>query len=115
MGTRKRAPEAFSFQPFENLKDIIEHKRITVSVKPAVKEKHEHISDDEVFTAAMKEVREIKEFRQIAVQPKKVVTGSRHNPARHETLQILKDITNGHIAINLPDTQEYVEWSNPDY
>src|SRR5208282_1077505 len=115
MGTRKRAPEAFSFQPFENLKDIIEHKRIAAPVKPAAKEKREHDSDDEIFAAAMKEVHEIKEFRQIAVNAKKVVLRSRQNPPGHDALQILKDVTNGHIAINLPDTQEYVEWSNPVY
>jgi DNA-nicking Smr family endonuclease len=115
MGTKKRASEAFSFQPFENLKDIIEHKRIAVTVKPAAEENCEHDSDDEVFAAAMKEVREIKEFRQIAVHPKKVTPLSRHNPPRHDALQILKDVTSGHIAINLPDTQEYVEWSNPVY
>ena len=115
MGTKKRAPEAFSFQPFENLKDIIEHKRIAVAVKPAAEEKHEHDSDDEIFAAAMKEVREIKEFRQIAVQPKKVPPLSRRKPQSHDVLQILKDVTNGLIAVNLPDTQEYVEWSNPVY
>ncbi len=113
MGSRKRPPETFSFQPFENLKEIIEHKRIAVAVKPAAEEKRD--SDDEVFAVAMKEVREIKEFRQIAVHPKKIVPRSGHNTPRHDALQILKDITNGHIAINLPDTQEYVEWSNPDY
>ncbi len=115
MGTKKRAPEAFSFQPFENLKDIIEHKRIAIAVKPAGEHNFECDSDEEVFAAAMKEVREIKEFRQIAVHPKKVVPGCRHNPPRHDALQILRDVTNGHIAINLPDTQEYVEWSNPVY
>ncbi|HKN19408.1 MAG TPA: Smr/MutS family protein [Dissulfurispiraceae bacterium] len=115
MGTKKRAPEAFSFQPFENLKDIIERRRIAVAVNRAAEEKVEYDSDDEVFAAAMKEVREIKEFRQIAVQPKKVVPRFRHNPPGHDALQILKDVTSGHIAINLPDTQEYVEWSNPVY
>src|SRR5208283_5177749 len=115
MGTRKRAPEAFSFQPFQNLKDIIEHNRIPVAVTPAAEEKQNHDSDDEVFAAAMKEVREIKEFRQIAVKPKKVDTRPRHYSPRHDALQILKDVTDGRIAINLPDTQEYVEWSNPVY
>jgi|SRR5208283_2519221 len=115
MGTRKRAPEAFSFQPFQNLKDIIEHNRIPVAVTPAAEEKQNHDSDDEVFAAAMKEVREIKEFRQIAVHPKKDVGRYRHNTPRHDALQILKDIINGHSAINLPDTQEYVQWSNPAY
>ncbi len=115
MGARKRAPEAFSFQPFENLKDIIEHKRIAFAVKPAAEEKFEHCSDDEVFAAAMKEVREIKEFRQIAVRAKNDSRCSGHNTPRRDALQILKDVTNGTVAINLPDTQEYVEWSNPAY
>ena len=115
MGTRKRAPEAFSFQPFENLKDIIEHKRIAVVAKPAAEEKYEHDSDDEVFAAAMKEVHEIKEFRQITVHQKNIVPGCSQTPPRHDALQVLKDVTDGHVAINLPDTQEYVEWSNPAY
>ncbi|HXW69043.1 MAG TPA: Smr/MutS family protein [Dissulfurispiraceae bacterium] len=115
MGTKKRAPEAFSFQPFENLKDIIEHKRIAVAVKPAAEEKFANDGDDELFAAAMKEVREIKEFRQIVVCPKKVAPRFRHNPPGHDALQVLKDVTSGHVAMNLPDTQEYVEWCNPVY
>lgn len=115
MANKKRAPETFSFQPFENLKEIIECKKITVSVKPASGKKHEHPSDEELFADAMKEVHEIKEFRQMPVHPKKVPPRSWHNPASYDALQILKEVTCGRVPINLPDTQEYVEWVNPAY
>jgi len=115
MNTRKRTQETFLFHPFENLKDIIENKRVGADCKGPAEKITDPPEDDEVFAAAMKEVREIKEFRQMAVHPKKNAPLSRHNPPRHDALQILKDVTNGRIAINLPDTQEYVEWSNPVY
>src|SRR5208283_4725618 len=115
MNTRKRTQETFLFHPFEKLKDIIENKRVAAAGKCPAEKITDPPDDDEVFAAAMKEVREIKEFRQIAVHPKKVAPVSRPNLSRHDALQILKDVTSGHIAIHLPDTQEYVEWSNPVY
>jgi DNA-nicking Smr family endonuclease len=115
MGSKKRAPETFSFHPFENLKDIIAHKSITVADKCAVEKTVEHASDEELFAAAMKEVLEIKEFRQIPFRPKKVDSRVRCNPPGHDALQILRELVRGNVPINLPDTQEYVEWVNPDY
>jgi DNA-nicking Smr family endonuclease len=115
MSNKKRAPETFSFQPFENLKKIIECKKITAAAKPVPEKKHEHPSDEELFADAMKEVHEIKEFRQLPVHPKKVPTQSRHSPGGYDVLHVLKEVTRGRVPINLPDTQEYVEWVNPAY
>ncbi len=63
----------------------------------------------------MKEVREIEEFRQIPVRYNRVVFRCRRNNSRCNELLILDEIIKGRVTINLPDTQEYVEWVNPAY
>jgi DNA-nicking Smr family endonuclease len=117
MGTNKRAPQAFSFRPFEDLKEIIERKGIAAAGKPAADKKDEQGSDEDedLFAVAMKEVREIKEFRQLPVRYAKAVPCFNHNRRGPDALHILDEITRGRVPINLPDTQEYVEWVNPAY
>jgi DNA-nicking Smr family endonuclease len=115
MSSKKSAPGTFSFQPFENLKAIIDSRKITVPVKPAAEKKREDPSDDELFKDAMKEVNEIQEFRQLPVRPKKISPRLGNNAVCPDALHILKEVTRGSVPINLPDTQEYVEWVNPAY
>src|SRR5271169_296080 len=115
MGSKKRAPDTVSFHPFENLKEIIESKRIACAGVPSKEEKKERLSDEELFAAAMKEVREIEEFRQIPVQAKKIVPMSGRHIRRYDAVQALEEVVKGRVPINLPDTQEYVEWVNPAY
>ncbi|MBF0557373.1 MAG: Smr/MutS family protein [Nitrospirae bacterium] len=115
MGSKKRAPESFSFHPFENLKDAIGRKIIASAPAPSAEKREEHCSDEDLFTAAMKEVREIKEFSQMPVQPARVVPRSRHASPGPDAMQILEAVAKGRAPINLPDTQEYVEWVNPAY
>ncbi|MGD0283404.1 MAG: Smr/MutS family protein [Dissulfurispiraceae bacterium] len=115
MGTNKHAPETFSFRPFEDLKEIIERKRITVAGKHSTEKKYEHDSDEDIFAVAMKEVREIKEFREMPVRYATVAPCFSLNRRGPDALHILNEITSGRIPINLPDTQEYVEWVNTAY
>jgi len=115
MGARKQSPETFSFYPFENLKEKIDSTKISVGSKPAVKKDDEQPSDEELFAAAMKEVNEIKEYRQIKVHPKRTVPLISHKQHSTDELRILERVTRGLMPINLPDTQEYVEWVNPSY
>ncbi len=115
MGSKKRAPETVSFHPFQNLKEIIERKRIAGAVDPSKVEKPERLSDEELFAAAMKEVREIEEYRQIPVQPKKIVPMCGCRIRRYDAVRVLEEVVNGRVPINLPDTEEYVEWVNPAY
>ncbi|RPI37655.1 MAG: hypothetical protein EHM54_02615 [Nitrospiraceae bacterium] len=115
MGTKKQAAETFVFQPFEDLKRIIESKGIKMSFKTPAAIKEEPANDEELFANAMREVREIKEFRNIPVRPGKAVIGRAKISSDKEAMKILEEIIDGRRAVNLPDTQEYVEWTNQDY
>jgi DNA-nicking Smr family endonuclease len=116
MSTKKHAQEkSFSFRPFENLKKIIGNREIPVSGKPVPAKKEEPINDEEVFLNAMKGVREIKEFREIPVAGKKAAPLFKYHSSDKEAVRTLEEIAGGRRPFNLPDTQEYVEWVNPDY
>jgi DNA-nicking Smr family endonuclease len=116
MSANKQAPETFLFQPFEDLKKIIEGKGLSMSCKPPVATKDEPIkNDEELFANAMREVREIKEFRRIPVRQRKAIALRRKISSDKETIKALDDIVTGRRDVNLPDTQEYVEWIHQGY
>jgi len=115
MSVKKQEPEPFLFQPFEDLKKTIEGKGLRISCKPPVAKKEEPFNDEELFVNAMREVREIKEFRKIPVQRKtEIALPGKISPYK-EAIKALEEIITGKRPVNLPDTQEYVEWINRDY
>jgi DNA-nicking Smr family endonuclease len=106
----------FSNRPFDTLK-----KRIS-SVKepppaPPLPPVTKSASDDEVFTDAMSDVREIAGFRVLPCANAARRTAPPRRPADPdaEALEILEQIASGEQPINLSDTQEYIEWTNPEY
>jgi len=116
MSAKKQTSETFLFQPFEDLKKIIERKGLSMpSSPPPVAIKDEPADDEALFADAMREVREIKEFRRIPVQRKKSIALRRKISSDKEAIQALEEIVTGRRAIHLPDTQEYVEWIHQDY
>ena len=115
MSVKKQASETFLFQPFEDLKKIIESKGQKMSFKPPAVKKNEFINDEELFAYAMREVREIKEFRIMPVHCKKAIPILREVSPDKEAIKALEEIVAGRVAMNLPDTPEYVEWINQDY
>jgi DNA-nicking Smr family endonuclease len=115
MRDKKPAPEAFLFEPFKDLKKIIEGKGLRISCKPPVTKKDGPPNDEELFAIAMREVREIKEFRSIPVPRMKPVALRRKMFPDKEAMMALDEIVSGRRAMHLPDTQEYVEWINQDY
>lgn len=114
MGTKKQASDPFVFQPFEGLKKIMESKGVKVSFPPAVKNQNRPLNDEELFADAMREVREIKEFRKIPVRRKKVMSLPGKISPNREAIQALEEIVTGRRPVDLPVTQEYVEWLNQD-
>jgi len=102
----------FTNRPFDKLK-----KRLTNTVaahvppppppKPA--------TDEELFVDAMRGVQEIPEFRVLpcAKAPKHVLPAGEGRDPDSDALDILGQIASGKHPINLSDTQEYVEWTNP--
>jgi DNA-nicking Smr family endonuclease len=106
-------PSKFNNRPFDKLK-----KRITNSTAqspPASSPLPKPITDNDLFSDAMRDVQEIPEFRVLPC----VKTQKHATPARERSdpdavaLSILKQIADGKLPINLSDTQEYVEWTNP--
>ena len=68
-------------------------------------------TDEDVFSEAMADVREIPEFREI---PCKTPPHRRRNSARTDrSREALERIVKGQERIRLSDTGEYIEWSNP--
>jgi DNA-nicking Smr family endonuclease len=114
MNTKKKAPETFLYQPFEDLKKIIEGKGLRISCRPPLAKKIEPVPDDELFASAMREVREIREFRRIPVLQKKAVPLPKKISPDREEIKTLEEIVSGRMPMHLPDTQEYVEWTSRD-
>jgi DNA-nicking Smr family endonuclease len=114
MNKKKDMPDNFQVRPFDDLREMIEEKWNGLPEKKVVEKKNEHRSDEELFREAMSKVREIKEFREIPVEEKKVKPMKRNKGDREEVLEILNDIAGGKRPIDLSDTQEYVQWVNPE-
>ncbi|MBI4685529.1 MAG: Smr/MutS family protein [Nitrospirae bacterium] len=115
MAAKKNSSETLSFHPFENLKQTIEKKGIKLSHRPAMYERDKSVNDEDLFVDAMKEVREIKEFRNMPVTQGKLQPLRKGDNSDKETLKILADIACGRRPIKIEDTQEYIEWLNPKY
>jgi DNA-nicking Smr family endonuclease len=115
MSIKKQEPETFLFQPFEDLKKIIEGKALSISCKPPVTKKEEPVNEEELFFNAMREVREIKEYRNIQVRQRKQAALPGRISSDKEAIKALEEIIAGQRSVHLPDTQEYVEWINRDY
>jgi len=115
MRVKKPASEPVLFEPFKDLKKIIERKGLRVSGKPPAAKKDVPLNDEELFAIAMKEVREIKEFRRIPVLRRREIALRRKMFPDKEAIKALDEIISGRRAMHLPDTQEYVEWINRDY
>lgn len=100
--------------PFKDLKKLIKKRKKKAvtpdTVKPAP------VTDEMMFIDAMKEVSEIKEFRELSLNPKKI---SLENCASQsldiEAVTALKEIVQGKRDVRLSDTPEYIEWVNKDY
>lgn len=120
MGFKKNIQETFSFQPFEGLKKMIEGRGVKVDAKPSVPKpvrlkKEEVLTDEELFAREMSGVKEIQEFRAIRVGSRKTSLPCKKGNRESEALTALKEIVAGRRAVNLEDTQEYVEWINEDF
>lgn len=106
----------FQHRPFDKLKKQIKHAAEAASPPPPpVKPAERAPTEDELFQDAMTDVQVIEEFR---VLPCAKRTG-RTAPAREnrdpddDAVTILRQIAEGSVPINLSDTQEYVEWTDP--
>jgi hypothetical protein len=115
MATKKRGPEPLTFSPFQNLKRIIDGEKRGAPSRTAVYDNKTTVNDEDQFRDAMKEVREIRQFRKIPIRLKRGYPGQKGSTADREAIRVLEEIIQKKRPINLPDTQEYVEWISQDY
>jgi DNA-nicking Smr family endonuclease len=117
MRSSKSHKKEFSVRPFEKLKKKMAGKETASSAPSPRQKKKEQFTDEELFNTAMSEVQEIKEYRGLipAKGQKRTAPRREKKDPDDEALIALCEIVEGRRLINLPDTQEYVEWMNPDY
>jgi DNA-nicking Smr family endonuclease len=97
-----------SHTPFKDLK--IKPAKKTAKPAQAPVQPIDNNADEELFREAMAGVREIKEFREMAVKK----PGAKPLPQKKDdTLVELERLISGEASINLPDTDEYMEWAGP--
>ena len=117
MGAKKKIPETLVSNSLKDLKKIIKQKRSRMPTPVVTVKKDAPKSDEQIFSDAMQKVQEIKEFRNIPIHHKKrkIAAERKSGLKNREEYRVLEDVVMGKRRMNLPDTQEYVEWTNPDY
>jgi len=132
MREEKNHSEEFLHLPFKDLKKLLQTKKKKsndnaktsampegddLSRPPRGQPEEVSINDEKLFHDAMKEVQEIKEFRDIRVCRRETSLNRkyRQTSSDQEALKSLEELVKGRGTINLPDTQEYVEWINQEY
>jgi DNA-nicking Smr family endonuclease len=115
MSEKKTGPASITCHSLKELRKIIKSRGMRFSYRLPSAACTELLSDNEVFKDAMKEVREIKEFRNLPVYKKKAPAISRACSPDDEVLKTLEEIVSGKRPVKLQHTQEYVEWANKDY
>jgi len=110
--------KTFAVRPFEKLRKKIAATQNSVAPLTPHPKKKEEFTGEELFKCEMNDVQEILEFRSLACahrQRKSAKSNTSIGDPDWKSLDILSEIASGHRQINLPDTQEYVEWVNPDH
>jgi DNA-nicking Smr family endonuclease len=115
MSSQSKKTDEFRFRPFDKLRKKIESIQKTIS--PPAPPLPRTLTEDEEFQSAMSGVQMIREFRILPCKnvPKHSAPARERQDPDSEALDILAQIARGDHPINLSDTQEYVEWTNPDF
>lgn len=115
MGAKKQMQKNVVTHSFKDLKKIIQRKKTVAPLRTVSVHRDRIISDEELFLDTMRDVLEIKEFREIPVYPKNITPSTKEKSSDREVLRSLEEIVAGQRAVKLSDTQEYVEWMHDDY
>lgn len=111
---RKQPDATISHRPFAALADLVRKRSSDLQhSRTHAKASTEPTTDDELFLHAMRDVREIPEFRAIRVsfgKPRTVVQQPKREPLPHA---LLEEIIGGRKPIILEQTQEFVWWLHP--
>lgn len=99
----------WSFTPFKGLKEALDSNNCILNSTKCLSEPK---TDEEIFSEAMADVREIREFRAIPVE--KCRKTWQQPVQRDDSLDILRQIVCGERKIILSDTDEYIEGTGCD-
>jgi len=109
-------PKDFANRPFDKLKKQLERRPPAPAPSSPPVPEAIPLTEDELFECAMTDVQAIEAFRVLPCAR----SSRREAPSREmrdpddDALAILRQIAGGSHPINLSDTQEYIEWTNPD-
>lgn len=106
----------FNNRPFDKLNEKLEHRRAESAAHPSPPPEAPPPTEETLFEDAMTDVREIAEFRVLpcAKISKRTAPSREYLDPEDDALAILGQIAQGSHPINISDTQEYIEWTNPD-
>jgi len=106
----------FNNRPFDKLKKQLERRLIEPPPLPLPPPEAPPLTEEALFNDAMTDVREIVAFRVLpcAKASKRTAPSREKHDPEVDALAILVQIAQGSHPINLSDTQEYIEWTNPD-
>jgi DNA-nicking Smr family endonuclease len=107
---------AFNNLPFEKLKKQLERRQAEPAPPPPPPLETPPLTEEALFDDAMTDVREIVAFRVLpcAKASKRTAPPRENRDPDDDALAILKQIAEGSHPINLSDTQEYIEWTDPN-
>ncbi len=105
----------FNNRPFDRLNKQLERRRAEPALFPPPPPEAPPLTEEELFDDAMTDVREIIAFRVLpcAKTSKRAASAREKGDPDDDALAILGQIAEGSRPINLSDTQEYIEWTNP--
>jgi DNA-nicking Smr family endonuclease len=106
----------FNNLPFDKLKKQLEGRQSEPIPPPPPRPAAPPPTEETLFDDAMTDVREIVAFRVLpcAKTSKRTAPPRENNDPDDDALAILKQIAEGSHPINLSDTQEYIEWTDPN-
>jgi len=106
----------FNNLPFDKLKKQLERRQAEPAPSPPPPPAALPPTEEALFDEAMTDVREIVEFRVLtcAKASKRTAPSRESSDPDDDALAILKQIAEGRHPINLSDTQEYIEWTDPN-
>ena len=106
---------AFNNRPFDKLKKELERRQAEPAPSPPPRPEVPSLTEEELFDDAMTDVREIVAFWVLpcAKTSKRTAPSREKGDPDKDALAILGQIAEGSHPINLSDTQEYIEWTNP--
>lgn len=105
----------FTNRPFSKLKQELK-KAAVAATPPPLPSLPAAITDEDLFSDAMSDVREIEGFRVLPCSnsSRRTAPSRQKEDPEREALRLLEQIAGGELPINLSATQEYIEWTNPE-